>query len=61
MSEIESIKHTNATRAHIPSREEAGFEDGNPKRTCGLHPGGAVEQSLASCRRVLHLRGRAPG
>ncbi len=30
MSEIESIKHTNATRAHIPSREEAGFEDGNP-------------------------------
>ncbi len=30
MSEIESIKHTKATRAHIPSREEAGFEDGNP-------------------------------
>lgn len=30
MAEIDSIKHQEATRAHIPSREEAGFEDANP-------------------------------
>jgi Adenine specific DNA methylase Mod len=28
---IESIKHKNATRVHIPSKEEAGTEDANPK------------------------------
>jgi adenine-specific DNA-methyltransferase len=26
---IDSIKHTNETRAHIPSREEAGYEEAN--------------------------------
>ena len=31
MAEIDSIKHKKAKRAHIPSREEAGFEDANPK------------------------------
>lgn len=31
MSEIDSIKHKKAKRYHIPSREEAGFEDANPK------------------------------
>jgi len=30
MSEIDSIKHKAAQRAHIPSREEAGFEDASP-------------------------------
>jgi hypothetical protein len=30
MSEIDSIKHKTAKRAHIPSREEAGFEDASP-------------------------------
>ncbi len=30
MSEIDSIKHKEAKRAHIPSREEAGFEDASP-------------------------------
>lgn len=30
MSEIDSIKHKEAKRAHIPSREETGFEDANP-------------------------------
>lgn len=28
---IESIKHNKETRAHIPSREEAGYEEANPK------------------------------
>ncbi len=28
---IESIKHTKDKRAHIPSKEEAGYEDANPK------------------------------
>ncbi|MEE4266237.1 MAG: site-specific DNA-methyltransferase [Desulfobacteraceae bacterium] len=28
---VKSIKHTDSKRAHIPSREEAGFEDANPK------------------------------
>lgn len=28
---IESIKHNKDKRAHIPSKEEAGYEDGNPK------------------------------
>lgn len=27
---VESIKHSNATRPHIPSKEEAGYEDANP-------------------------------
>ena len=27
---IDSFKH-NETRAHIPSKEEAGYEDANPK------------------------------
>lgn len=31
MPEIDSIKHKDAKRAHIPSREEAGFEDASPK------------------------------
>ena len=31
MAEIDSIKHKKAKRSHIPSREEAGFEDANPK------------------------------
>ena len=30
-NEIESIKHTQNTRASIPSKEEAGYEDANPK------------------------------
>lgn len=30
MPEIDSIKHKTATRAHIPSREEAGCEDASP-------------------------------
>lgn len=30
MPEIDSIKHKTAKRAHIPSREEAGFEDASP-------------------------------
>lgn len=29
--DVKSIKHTESKRAHIPSREEAGFEDANPK------------------------------
>ena len=28
---IESIKHNKDTRAHIPSKEEAGYEEANPK------------------------------
>ena len=28
---VKSIKHKESKRAHIPSREEAGFEDANPK------------------------------
>lgn len=32
---VKSIKHTESKRAHIPSREEAGFEDANPKVTQG--------------------------
>ena len=28
---IDSIKHNNENRVHIPSREEAGYEDANPK------------------------------
>ncbi|MCX8081722.1 MAG: hypothetical protein N3F09_10855, partial [Bacteroidia bacterium] len=28
---IESIKHTQDKRAHIPSKEEAGYEEANPK------------------------------
>ncbi len=28
---IDSLKHTRATRAHIPSKEEAGYEDANAK------------------------------
>ena len=28
---VESIKHTTANRAHIPSKEEAGYEDANTK------------------------------
>ncbi|MFA4839889.1 MAG: hypothetical protein WC703_10495 [Candidatus Neomarinimicrobiota bacterium] len=28
---IDSIKHNQDKRAHIPSREEAGYEDANPK------------------------------
>lgn len=31
MPKIDSIKHKEAKRAHIPSREEAGFEDASPK------------------------------
>lgn len=27
---VDSIKHSNATRPHIPSKEEAGYEDANP-------------------------------
>ena len=27
---IDSIKHTHADRPHIPSQEEAGFEDASP-------------------------------
>jgi hypothetical protein len=30
MPEIDSIKHKAATRAHIPSHEEAGCEDASP-------------------------------
>ena len=26
---VESIKHKTDTRAHIPSKEEAGYEDAN--------------------------------
>jgi len=32
---VKSIKHKKSTQAHIPSREEAGFEDANPKVTQG--------------------------
>ena len=28
---VESIKHNTVTRAHIPSHEEAGYEDANAK------------------------------
>jgi adenine-specific DNA-methyltransferase len=28
---IDSIKHKKDKRAHIPSKEEAGYEDANPK------------------------------
>jgi adenine-specific DNA-methyltransferase len=28
---VESIKHKTDTRAHIPSKEEAGYEDANGK------------------------------
>jgi adenine-specific DNA-methyltransferase len=28
---VESIKHKTDTRAHIPSKEEAGYEDANAK------------------------------
>ncbi len=41
MPEIDSIKHKKAKRAHIPSREEAGFEDANPKvqdKATALYP-----------------------
>ncbi|MBB6001467.1 hypothetical protein [Arcicella rosea] len=27
--QVESIKHTTTTRPHIPSKEEAGYEDAN--------------------------------
>ena len=30
---VESIKHKTDTRAHIPSKEEAGYEDANAKNT----------------------------
>ena len=29
---VESIKHKGDKRAHIPSKEEAGYEDANPKQ-----------------------------
>lgn len=32
---VESIKHKTDTRAHIPSHEEAGYEDANPKVSKG--------------------------
>ncbi|MDX2302425.1 MAG: site-specific DNA-methyltransferase [Microscillaceae bacterium] len=32
---VESIKHTGNTRPHIPSKEEAGYEDANPKVQSG--------------------------
>jgi adenine-specific DNA-methyltransferase len=32
---IESIKHSNVTRVHIPSKEEAGYEDANIKVQSG--------------------------
>ena len=32
---IDSIKHSNDTRAHIPSKEEAGYEDANVKVQSG--------------------------
>jgi adenine-specific DNA-methyltransferase len=32
---IDSIKHSNETRAHIPSKEEAGYEDANVKVQSG--------------------------
>lgn len=32
---VESIKHTTDTRAHIPSKEEAGYEDANAKVQTG--------------------------
>ncbi len=41
MPEIDSIKHKKAKRAHIPSREEAGFEDANQKvqdKATALYP-----------------------
>jgi len=30
IKEVESIKHTHNKRKHIPSKEEAGYEDTNP-------------------------------
>lgn len=33
--QINSIKHSNETRAHIPSKEEAGYEDANQKVQSG--------------------------
>src|ERR1022692_2039314 len=32
---IDSIKHNKDKRAHIPSKEEAGYEDANPKVKSG--------------------------
>lgn len=32
---IDSIKHSNETRVHIPSKEEAGYEEANPKVQSG--------------------------
>lgn len=32
---VSSIKHKTDTRAHIPSKEEAGYEDANPKVSTG--------------------------
>jgi adenine-specific DNA-methyltransferase len=32
---VDSIKHKEDTRAHIPSKEEAGYEDANPKVQSG--------------------------
>ena len=32
---VESIKHTGNTRPHIPSKEEAGYEDANAKVQSG--------------------------
>ena len=32
---VESIKHKTDTRAHIPSMEEAGYEDANEKVSKG--------------------------
>ncbi len=32
---VSSIKHATTTRAHIPSKEEAGYEDANPKVSTG--------------------------
>ena len=33
--QIESIKHSGNTRPHIPSHEEAGYEDANEKVKTG--------------------------
>lgn len=32
---IDSIKHNKETRVHIPSKEEAGYEDANAKVQSG--------------------------
>ncbi len=34
---VESIKHKTDTRAHMPSKEEAGYEEANAKVQDGSH------------------------